>query len=72
MSDAAYVPAQGDLIRLLLDPGVGRGQSGDRPALVDQMRSIDLAARHVRAAGRVTRGVIDEALGKLGAILGRG
>ncbi len=112
MSDAAYVPGQGDLIWLSLDPRVGRQQSGDRPALVlsqkefsaatgyaliapitprvrgwpfevvlppgpgiggavlvDQTRSIDLAARQVRSAGRTTRVVVDEALGKLGAIM---
>ncbi len=112
MSDAPYVPAQGDLIWLSLDPRVGREQSGDRPALVlsqrgfsdvtgyaliapitsrvrgwpfevllppgpglggavlvDQTRSIDLAARHVRSAGRATRDVVEEALGKLAAIV---
>jgi mRNA interferase MazF len=112
VSDVSYVPAQGDLIWLSLDPRVGGEQSGHRPALVlsqrdfsavtgyaliapitsrvrgwpfevvlppgrgiggavlvDQTRSIDLAASHVRSAGRTTRAVLDEALGKLGAIL---
>ncbi len=115
MSEASYVPAQGDFIWLVLDPRVGREQSGNRPALVlsqrdfsavtgyamiapitsrvrgwpfevvlpeaseikgavliDQSRSIDVAARHVRYAGRATEAVLDEALGKLGAIVSTG
>ncbi len=114
MSEAPFLPAQGDLIWLSLDPRVGREQSGDRPALVlsqrdfsavtgyaviapittrvrgwpfevvlppgpgvsgavlvDQVRSIDLAARRVRSAGQASRAVLEEALGKLGAIVAR-
>jgi mRNA interferase MazF len=110
-----YIPAQGDLVWLVLDPRVGREQSGNRPALVlsqkdfsavtgyamvapitsrvrgwpfevvlpdglpvagailmDQSRSIDIAARHVRYAGQATEAVLDEALGKLGAIVSTG
>lgn len=31
---AGYVPARGDFVRVVLDPRVGREQSGERPALV--------------------------------------
>jgi mRNA interferase MazF len=34
MARAGYVPARGDFVRIVLDPRVGREQSGDRPALV--------------------------------------
>ncbi len=34
MARAAYVPARGDFIRVVLDPRVGREQLGERPALV--------------------------------------
>lgn len=33
-ASARYIPGQGDLIWLSLDPRVGRAQSGDRPAIV--------------------------------------
>jgi mRNA interferase MazF len=115
VSEPGYVPAQGDLVWVSLDPRTGREQSGDRPALVlsqgafsavtgyaliapvtsrvrgwpfevllpeaaavtgavlvDQTRSIDVAARRVRFIGRVPAPVLAEALGKLGAILAPG
>ncbi len=34
MARAGYVPEQGDFVRVVLDPRVGREQSGERPALV--------------------------------------
>jgi mRNA interferase MazF len=34
MTRAGYVPARGDFVRVVLDPRVGREQSGDRLALV--------------------------------------
>jgi mRNA interferase MazF len=34
MPRAGYVPARGDFVRVVLDPRVGREQSGERPALV--------------------------------------
>jgi mRNA interferase MazF len=34
MARAGYVPARGDFVRVVLDPRVGREQSGERPALV--------------------------------------
>ena len=34
MDEAGYVPARGDFVRIVLDPRVGREQSGERPALV--------------------------------------
>jgi mRNA interferase MazF len=34
MPRAGYAPARGDFVRLVLDPRVGREQSGERPALV--------------------------------------
>jgi mRNA interferase MazF len=34
MPRAGYVPARGDFISVVLDPRVGREQSGERPALV--------------------------------------
>ncbi len=40
MTDQAYVPAQGDLVWLSLDPRTGREQSGDRPALVLSQRDF--------------------------------
>ena len=40
--------------------------------LIDQSRSIDVATRHVRYAGRATEAVMDEALGERGAIVSTG
>jgi len=34
MARAGYVPARGDFVRVVLDPRMGREQSGERPALV--------------------------------------
>jgi mRNA interferase MazF len=34
MARAGYVPARGDFVRVVLDPRVGREQSGEPPALV--------------------------------------
>jgi mRNA interferase MazF len=34
MARAGYVPARGDIVRVVLDPRVGREQSGEGPALV--------------------------------------
>ncbi len=108
----AYVPAQGDVVWVDLDPRTGREQSGHRPALVlsqrdfaavtgyafvapitsrvrgwpfevvlpdglpvsgavlvDQSRSIDIQARHLRYACGSSQAVLAEALGKLQAIV---
>jgi mRNA interferase MazF len=34
MARAGFVPDRGDFVRVVLDPRVGREQSGERPALV--------------------------------------
>jgi mRNA interferase MazF len=34
MAPARFVPERGDFVRVVLDPRVGRDQSGERPALV--------------------------------------
>jgi mRNA interferase MazF len=34
MARAGYLPERGDFVRVVLDPRVGRKQSGERPALV--------------------------------------
>jgi mRNA interferase MazF len=34
MPDAGFVPERGDFVRVVLDPRVGREQSGERPVLV--------------------------------------
>jgi mRNA interferase MazF len=36
-----YVPERGDFVRLVLDPRVGREQSGERPALVLSVREFN-------------------------------
>ena len=41
MARAGYVPARGDFIRVLLDPRVGREQSGERPAQVVSGKSFN-------------------------------
>jgi mRNA interferase MazF len=38
---AGYVPARGDFVRVVLDPRVGREQSGERPALVLSERAFN-------------------------------
>lgn len=41
MARAGYVPARGDFIRVVLDPRVGREQSGERPALVVSSKTFN-------------------------------
>jgi len=41
MARAGYVPARGDFVRVVLDPRVGREQSGERSALVLSERSFN-------------------------------
>jgi mRNA interferase MazF len=41
MARAGYVPARGDFVRVVLDPRVGREQSGERPALVLSERAFN-------------------------------
>ncbi len=36
-----YVPDRGDFVRIVLDPRVGREQSGERPALVLSARAFN-------------------------------
>src|ERR1700722_5164401 len=102
---ASYVPARGDFVRVVLDPRVGREQSGERPALVlserrfneltgyvfaapvtgtrrgwpfevpvppggkiegvvlvDQTKSIDYAARHVRFHSKAPDGLVESVI----------
>jgi mRNA interferase MazF len=47
---AGYVPARGDFVRVVLDPRVGREQSGERPALVISERTFNDLTGHVFAA----------------------
>jgi mRNA interferase MazF len=37
----AYIPDRGDFVRIVLDPRVGREQSGERPALVLSGRAFN-------------------------------
>lgn len=37
----AYVPARGDFVRVVLDPRIGREQSGERPGLVLSDRAFN-------------------------------
>ena len=37
----AYIPERGDFVRIVLDPRVGREQSGERPALVLSPRAFN-------------------------------
>jgi mRNA interferase MazF len=41
MARAGYVPARGDFVRVVLDPRVGREQSGERSALVLSQHSFN-------------------------------
>ena len=41
MARAGYVPERGDFVRVVLDPRVGREQSGERPALVLSGRAFN-------------------------------
>jgi mRNA interferase MazF len=47
---AGYVPARGDFVRVVLDPRVGREQSGERPALVISERKFNELTGYVFAA----------------------
>jgi mRNA interferase MazF len=47
---AGYVPARGDFVRVVLDPRVGREQSGERPALVISERTFNERTGYVFAA----------------------
>jgi mRNA interferase MazF len=50
MARAGYVPARGDFVRVVLDPRVGREQSGERPALVLSDREFNDLTGYVFAA----------------------
>jgi mRNA interferase MazF len=50
MARAGYVPARGDFVRVVLDPRVGREQSGERPALVISERTFNELTGYVFAA----------------------
>ena len=41
MARTGYVPVRGDFVRIVLDPLVGREQSGERPALVLSPREFN-------------------------------
>jgi mRNA interferase MazF len=47
---AGYVPARGDLVRVVLDPRVGREQSGERPVLVLSDREFNVLTGYIFAA----------------------
>jgi mRNA interferase MazF len=50
MARAGYVPARGDFVRVVLDPRVGREQSGERPALVLSEREFNKLTGYVFVA----------------------
>ena len=50
MARAGYVPARGDFVRLVLDPRVGREQSGERPALVLSDRDFNKLTGYIFCA----------------------
>ena len=50
MARAGYVPARGDFVRVVLDPRVGREQSGERPALVLSDREFNDLTGYIFAA----------------------
>jgi mRNA interferase MazF len=50
MPRAAFVPERGDFIRVVLDPRIGREQSGERPALVLTERQFNELTGFVFAA----------------------
>ncbi len=50
MSQAGYVPARGDFVRVVLDPRVGREQSRERPALVLSDREFNQHTGYVFVA----------------------
>lgn len=47
---AAYVPARGDIARIVLDPRTGREQSGERPVLVLSPESFNAATGYAFVA----------------------
>src|ERR1017187_713262 len=47
---AGYVPARGDFVRVVLDPRVGREQSGERPALVLSDREFNALTGYIFCA----------------------
>jgi len=50
MARAGYVPARGDFVRVVLDPRVGREQSGERPAVVLSDREFNESTGYVFVA----------------------
>jgi len=50
MARAGYVPARGDFVRVVLDPRVGREQSGERPALVLSDREFNAVTGYIFCA----------------------
>jgi len=50
MARAGYVPARGDFVRVVLDPRVGREQSGERPALVLSDRAFNQVTGYIFCA----------------------
>ena len=50
MARAGYVPARGDFVRVVLDPRVGREQSGERPALVLSDRAFNALTGYIFCA----------------------
>ena len=50
MARAGYVPACGDFVRVVLDPRVGREQSGERPALVLSDREFNAVTGYIFCA----------------------
>jgi mRNA interferase MazF len=50
MARAGYVPARGDFVRVVLDPRVGREQSGERPALVLSDREFNALTGYIFCA----------------------
>ncbi|HET6239287.1 MAG TPA: type II toxin-antitoxin system PemK/MazF family toxin [Acetobacteraceae bacterium] len=50
MAHAGFVPARGDFVRVVLDPRVGREQSGERPALVLSDRDFNALTGYIFCA----------------------
>jgi mRNA interferase MazF len=50
MPRAGYVPARGDFVRVVLDPRVGREQSGERPTLVLSDRDFNALTGYIFCA----------------------
>ena len=47
---AAYIPARGDFARIVLDPRIGREQSGERPVLVLSPEAFNAATGYAFVA----------------------